>query len=202
MQNWKRLYPYPGEFAFKAGMQWAILFSPSCCSRCCQPHLRVPPVFGLLQSGREGWLPLGLIWLVINPKSCLIPACYRNSVGFEITYQNCFLLFCNAELSVPSKATAGAWGDRGWSFRGEGNYGIELCIQELVLMVETETGEATPCLGTCSCQQEIFLFASDPVWILYLPYCELLKGHSLLTFYKPQSCSIWRWEDFLLSLAV
>lgn len=70
-------------------------------------------------------------------------------------------------------------------------------------MVETETGEATPCLETCSCQQEIFLFASDPVWTLYLPYCELLKSHSLLTFYKPQSCStldVGRFSAFCSSL--
>lgn len=110
------LYAYPGGFAFKAGMQGAILFSPPCCSRCCQPHLKVPPVFGLLQSGREDWLPPCLIWLVINPESCLIPACYRNSIGFEITYQNCFLLLFNAELSIPSKATAGAWRDTRMKF--------------------------------------------------------------------------------------
>lgn len=45
-------------------------------------------------------------------------------------------------------------------------YGTELCIKELFLMVETETGAATPFLGTCSCQQGILLFAYDPVWIL------------------------------------
>lgn len=49
-------------------------------------------------------------------------------------------------------------------------YGIELCIKELVLMVETETGDATPFLGTCSCQQGfcylpmvLFRFCTCPV---------------------------------------
>lgn len=49
-------------------------------------------------------------------------------------------------------------------------------------MVEREEDDAHPIL------RDLLLptgdFAYDPVWILYLPCCKLLKGHSLLTFYK------------------
>lgn len=51
-------------------------------------------------------------------------------------------------------------------------------------MIEREVGDTTAFLGTCSCQKGILLFAYGPVWILYLPCCEILKGHSFLTVYK------------------
>lgn len=57
-------------------------------------------------------------------------------------------------------------------------------FKSLFLWLKEKEMMPTPFLGTCSCQQGVLLFAYDPVWILYLPCCKLLKGHSLLTFYK------------------